>query len=688
MKLVRLALLTTIAAPLITSTLAHPFGGSHSPPVPPPPVGGPPPPNTGPGDTLTPRGGGGGRQTTPSGPSTPGPTGPAAPGANGPPPPATPAASAIVDLSDWSWWWNFNRDPYLDLKRSVLGGSVQTGSDDFFLGRGQEASGSSRLPDERAIRELVGPALQRGVESGSSQVQSDALIAIAKLHPLVTPEGKSMVELISQHLTAANQKTAESAIVALGLMGESRNIRILADIAADNEAGREVLNRPKVPGRTRPLAVLALGVLSTRLEHQDARRMVIGRLSALLNEDEGAYPDLHVACVTAIGLAPLPEAGITIEEKSKRRLSPMSNLESEVHFLLGLLQDDKRHEVVRAHIPKAVALLTREASKGLRDIAKHALLEELEALKRRDRLVRYGIVEALGMLGDSDGEEIDAQVREALHTSVRDGDNSQRGLSLIAIALASSRRGESGEPFAALEEERAYLLKQLERGKSRLRPWTALALGLQGYHANEERQRPSDAVVDALLRNYEDTRSAADAGAYGIAMGLLGDPRAFDEILDRVENTGDDDARGFAAVGLGLLGSFDAIAPLEAVVRDSRVRHIPLHKAAIALALLGEKDIVTAILENLAGAKSAEVTTAQIVVLGEIGDNRVLKPLVGVLDDPKQLDNPRGYAATSLGIVCETESIPWPANFTNHMNYFATTETLISGKGTGLLNLR
>lgn len=60
----------------------------------------------------------------------------------------------------------------------------------------------------------------------------------------------------------------------------------------------------------------------------------------------------------------------------------------------------------------------------------------------------------------------------------------------------------------------------------------------------------------------------------------------------------------------------------------------------------------------------------------------------GVLEDPRQLDEPRALAATSLGIVCELGSLPWTADFANHVNYFAMTETLLTGKQTGLSNLR
>lgn len=686
MKLARLTLLVVLVTPLLNESLAlAPECGTGSGPVPPPPPWG------GPGDTLSPGGPGGGdrRPSAPGsgGPSTPAPAGPSAPSAPGGGP-STPGRGNLIDLSDWSWWWNFNRDPYLQLKQSVLSQGVQTSGDEFFLGRGQHTSLTSRLPDPETLEQVVGPALLEAIETGTSRMQGDAMIAIAKLHPVFRPEGKSLVKLIRQHLWDPNQKTAESAVVALGLMGDPANIRLLADLASDNEVGRKAMNRAQVPGRTRPLAALALGILGSRVENPDARRMIVSRLGSLLREDEGAFPDLHVACVTAMGMTVLSAAGVPMDSEESHAASPMAHREAQVHFLLTCLENHERHEAVRAHVPKALATLAKGASKGLRDHVKRVLLEELERLARRDRLVRYGIVQALGQLGDADADAIDVELREALHASVRDGDNNQRGLSLIAIALVSSRRGESAEPFTALHSEREYLLKQLVRGKSRLRPWTALALGLQGYHADREGLDPSKVVVDALLERYEDTRSPADAGAYSIALGLLRDPRALEHIQVRLNDTGNDDARGFAAEGLGLLGSPLGIEPLHELVADATRHRAPLYQAAIGLALLGDKSVVETLSNNLSKGTSAEIKSAQAIAIGNVGDSRAIKPLVKVLEDPRQLDEPRALAATSLGIVCEQGSLPWTAGFANHVNYFAMTETLLNGKATGLLNLR
>ena len=122
MKLVTLALL---------SVTLHAHGGQYR----------------GPGDVVPPGGGGrgSGRPTTPGGPSGPStgrPSGPTAPTPQGPVTggPRTPAGGPTggpgpttggrgyrptVDLTGWQFWWEFNKDPFLKLRETILEGPPQ-----------------------------------------------------------------------------------------------------------------------------------------------------------------------------------------------------------------------------------------------------------------------------------------------------------------------------------------------------------------------------------------------------------------------------------------------------------------------------------------------------------------------------------------------------------------------------------
>ena len=50
----------------------------------------------------------------------------------------TAAGGAItgLDLTLWNWWWEFNREPLLELKSHLYNQDVRSGQDGFYLGGG------------------------------------------------------------------------------------------------------------------------------------------------------------------------------------------------------------------------------------------------------------------------------------------------------------------------------------------------------------------------------------------------------------------------------------------------------------------------------------------------------------------------------------------------------------------------
>src|SRR6185503_15882982 len=86
----------------------------------------------GPGDTVPPGGGGGAggggpASAGPAGPAAPAPSAPGRPGAARPGAPTSAGArrgvtgsvDTGVDLTLWTFWWEFNREPYLDLRTAI-----------------------------------------------------------------------------------------------------------------------------------------------------------------------------------------------------------------------------------------------------------------------------------------------------------------------------------------------------------------------------------------------------------------------------------------------------------------------------------------------------------------------------------------------------------------------------------------
>ena len=562
----------------------------------------PPPPWGGPGDVHggpQPNGPQGGRS---GGPSTPGPSAPPAPAPTGPNRPGGPGAAVTQigggapDLSDWNMWWGFNSDPYLDLRQIVRSSGPITGSDDFFLGQWGFPRVLCVAPTDEVIAQRVGPALQRAIEAEfDDRVLCDAMLALAKLHPTYVPVGEhSMNELFARYLDHSNHKVVDSAIVALGLMADPACAFLLASLACDDASGRKLVGHKEVPSSARALAALSLGLVGANNDREDLRRYIVFHLVQILDGEAQASPELFVACVSAMGLTPLADSRRKEREEAD---SPTASRQGQIAWLVELLRDEKRHAYVRAHVPCALGRLIRGADDPEKEEVALALLDQLRSRRKTKRLVRYGIVEALGQLGDADEDETDERILETLRKSVREGDNFERQLGLLGIALVSSRPGTGeGQPLAATGDARSYLLEQHTRGRSQLRPWAALALGLQGFHLREAGVDVDPATTRTLQQSLS-IHSAAGTGAWCLALGLRGDLESAPMLLERLEDAKDDTVMSRTAIALGLLGAREAVPVLQDIIADSTYHPVLMRETAIALGLLGDKNVITDLID-------------------------------------------------------------------------------------------
>jgi len=192
----------------------------------------------GPGD-IVPPGGGGRHNATPfvpgqggspgSGPSSPSPTGPSVTGggvgtgaaAIGATSGVTTGGGASLEAEPtlWTFWWEFNKDPYLGLKDSVYGAGVRTGGDVFFLGQGErERARDTYAPSPAQIHGQVVPALLRALEEeDDDDIVTGAMMALAKIGDTTDEAGGSqLATAIAGFLDDPAQEVAETAALALG----------------------------------------------------------------------------------------------------------------------------------------------------------------------------------------------------------------------------------------------------------------------------------------------------------------------------------------------------------------------------------------------------------------------------------------------------------------------------------------
>ena len=682
----------------------------------------------GPGDTVPPGGGGGGGGGAPSsgGPSSPGPGGPASPGASTPGAPAgapggpsgpttSGGGNTGPDLTIWQYWWGFNKEPYIILRAAVRSGSVQTGSDDFFLGFGEkEQARNSLAPSEITIRNKIVPALKTALRTERQNDILDAsLIALAKIGDAQTEDGSEpMAEDIKKFLPHASQQLSETAAVSLGILANDspENVGILLALLNDDsstlrgEYGVQILG--SIPVRTRAFAAYGLGLIGSRAG-EESKAQINDALVALLDGPgkQLGTRDVQVASIISMGLTPLPvdPAAEPLELKQAKTATgwpkpeQVTNRQEQIAFLMNYFEDvEGNNFMICAHVPMAVARLMQDlpGDHVLRKQAATRLLQETKRLAKSAREIKQSCVQALGQIADCDEDELDAEIREALMNVGEElADPQAKRFALIALGQACGRPGSgAGSPIGGLEVKkdnpRSYLMTQLSKAQSTERPWAALGLAILERSLDDEKMPSSPDAKRALREALRDAKSGAEVGGYAIAVGIAKDSDSKAVLREKFERTSEDEARGYCAVGLGLLDDREAIEPITEIIAKSKYKPDLLKSAAIGLGLLGDKSIVDTLIEMLDNATGLSSQAALASALGFIGDARSVDPLIDMLEDDQKTALARGFAAAALGIVADKEELPWNTKISVNINYRANTTTLTSpDAGTGILDL-
>ena len=633
----------------------------------------------------------------PGGPGSGSGGGPAGPGLSGG------GADYAGDLDSWARWWGFNRDPYLDLKAAIWGAEALTGSDDFFLGRGEtRLPGQGRRPSDGELQDGVVPLLLELLRrETSADIRTAALVALAKIGGgLADASGPRIEDTIAGFLGDSNQDVAETAAVALGILGRTNSVFLLANLLGDTASGREAVSAASVDYRTRAFAAFGLGLIGQQSAREDVRRFVVGKLVQALEVDATATEDVQVACVVALGLVPL-----ALENESARAsdsaLHASTSRQGQWTYLQGLFEDRERDALVRAHVPVSLARLFGASdplggapSAGPDDVPAEWKARAVEAWvralapfsKERDE-VRGGCVIALGLVGDDDEDEVDVAVRAALARAAEGGPSQARRLALIALGRAASRPGSGPSPGACHADVREQLLEALARQTTTMRPWVGLGLALFERGVRAAGAAPSADALGALREALRAALSPEEVGGLEIAVGLAGDLEAKAVLLEKIEQLKQDDVQGFAAVALGLLGARESTEALRKLVSSSRYRPALLRDAAIGLGLLGDRAIAEDLVGMLREAKSLSSQAAITSALGFIGDRRALAPLIDLVRDGELVDTARAFGVVALGIIGDRHAYPWNTLLAADLNYAATTATLSNGAGTGVLDI-
>ena len=663
----------------------------------------------GPGDTVPPGGGGGGggggpATPGPSGPGTPGPSGPSTPGPVGPGTPggAPGAPTGPVtgggqaggpDLTAWTFWWEFNKEPYLNLKSKIHSGGVRSGSDGYFLGHGQKDQAKDSLrPSEEQIRQKVVPALLNALENETNNdIVTGCLIALGKIGDVKDEAGESAFEAaIRPHLKSKVQEIRETAAVALGILANDKSVPLLQDLMLDTAAGRGEVGSNEVNIRTRAFAAYGLSLVGARTADEELRGKIVESLVQVLETDQSSMRDIRVASLISLGLVPLNTIRNAEAADEEGNEPPGASRVGQIEYVLGYLQDDDNHWMVRSHAPAALARLMNglpaEDYAAYKEKIAPELIDRIEKKSKETKEVIQSCALALGQIGDRDEDKLDAEIRKALIAATKDqSDQQTKRYTLIALAQVGGSLGESDVPTK--NDVSKHLTSTLAKGSSALQPWAGLSLGVYGRKLTDAGETPPADVTTALRTTLDKEKAADKVGALAIGAGILADQDAITILLDKLDRIKEVEARGYVSVALGLANAREAIEPIQKIIRESKYQPDLLKQAAVSLGLLGDKELVPDLIEMLSNAKGLSTQAALASALGAIGDQRSIDPLVAMLENKDLTDSARGFAAVALGIVADKETLPWNSKISVDLNYRASTPTLNDTGGTGILNI-
>lgn len=583
------------------------------------------------------------------------------------------------DENDWRIWWRLNRDPLLVV--DALRAMPLSTDGGFFLGDEAQRD-ASRVVKGGVLIESVLPALEQALaEESSPVVRSSILIALGRAGALVTRESSREVLALCAD---DNGQVREAAVVAAGLQAEPWVVRRLVHVVHGCEAGRAILGERPVDTRSSAFAALSIGLGMVRRDNEDLRRYVVFELA---RSAAGAFSaaDVPAACVTTIGLLPLPWSGAWRPEEA--RPQPHLSREGQLAWMLQAVTADSVHRQVRGQAALALGRLASDADEEWREHVAEALLELLDERSDAGVEARQGAAIALGLVGDCDENGVDRRIRRALVRSARDADALTRRFALLSAARVAARTG-SGDPDHGRAELIDFLADTLRSGRSGTDAWAALGLGLLSRDLFRHGIPPEREVFAALAAKLSGARSPMTVGAYGLGLALSQAPGADEELAAALERYGgDESAASTLSIALGLTGGPLARLTLADLVETTRGRPQVLHDASLALVLSGDFGGTPRLVQAFESSVALDTRGALASALGRTGDTRAIDPLLAALRDREAPQTSRALAARGLGWLVDQGSAPIWSPVSCDLNWGADTTTLAGVAGGDFLEL-
>ncbi|MFN9703768.1 MAG: hypothetical protein ACK595_02970, partial [Planctomycetota bacterium] len=510
----------------------------------------------------------------PAGPTTGGPAGPA--GGRGPTTGGRRGAQIDEDLTTWNFWWEFNNDPFIRLRDTVLSGGPMTGSDDFFLGATRRAEAKDSLrPTQEQIKGEILPALKKAIDSTDQRdINSSCMVAMAKIG-MDHPDFK-LIDVFTPRLKKNDQEVRESAALSIGIAaiaGEAE-VDLLCGLALDKEKGKSATGG-SVDDRTRAFSLYGLGLTAHMTTNVAIKKRAFETMKAVLGDEQAANRNLKVAAINGMSIL-----NIGVGSDAEKALLDEVVAALETYYMKPLGSGE---QLIQAHCANAIAkLLGRDHPKAeyFKDLFA-ADLQDKGKTKRASNDIPRSCAQALAVLtrpwDDNDEKNSpDAKYSKLLLETWRNHKDLQtRNFALLALGQIGGKMN------------REALLKEYDAGNTdQQKPWAALGLGIYSYNLYEEQKKSGNVQQDTfigetLAKTLKDAKNVSLTGALAIALGLNQHKDAADEMRRRMlDNIAKEEMAGYLCIGLALMNDTGSKEDINRVVKESVRRPHQLQQAA------------------------------------------------------------------------------------------------------------
>ena len=132
----------------------------------------------------------------------------------------------------------------------------------------------------------------------------------------------------------------------------------------------------------------------------------------------------------------------------------------QINFLLDYFTNGD-NVLVRSHVPEALVLTVRGSEEEMyKEVIAKEFMETLKKSSKERREVQQSCALALGLLGDTDSEDIDKAIRKTLYEIPNNiSDIQTKAFSLIALAHVGSNLGDGDDSLKGYKEIQKHLIK-------------------------------------------------------------------------------------------------------------------------------------------------------------------------------------------------------------------------------------